>query len=971
MEKRIVKLVMLSSGLSVGLPVMAAQSVSKPNIIILTADDLGWNDISSPIGTESRGSKNHQTPNIDQFFSQSKVFTRAYTQQNSAPTRAALLTGQYAIRNGVFNVESLERGTGDPNSTMIIPPTQNLNIKNTTITFAETLRTVGYKNYIFGKVHGWNGDLNVDHGFDYNFSTGKQVVREGQNLSNYFAYNYKGTWIFNEPVYDKYAQPYSQAYINKNLKPFANGNNPDVLVNTPKHFTDAIGDCVIDQLAQVDKENPFCMWVCFHAIHSAIVSREDLYEKYQSRTTLDPRHTNYKYAALTEQLDQTVGRILAALEDPNGDGDKSDSMADNTVVIFSSDNGGVGGTHYNTPLRGEKGMYHEAGFRVPFAIRYPGKIAAGTVSKEPIHVVDYHPTLAEIAGATLPAPAQQVFDGESFAPILFGVKDTLARDFIHWHFPGYLDTRLAPTTTVSGRINGKVYKLHYYYEQQRYELYCLTNDEAESNNLLATPTQEMQSIADVLRNDMVTWLETNTYKMHYRSNGNEVELPVSTMTSEDKISFSNSEVDLGYVSVNNGFDNNSLVVWVDGATTLPAFTVEGSSAFDIQLPENVTMSQLSAGVQIPFHFNTTAPGTYLATITVNCGANTKSATLKAVVSGFGESFSKDFPETGTITDDELNELYANNPGWEGHALSIGPALKAGEYARISAAIGTIGAASFKSPEVSMTAPFLLKFRGRMIKAGVDNTKRNFMVLIDNDTIYNHQLALNNSYTTHAIRQFSYQADKPFQVEFSAVSSNAGADADGITLGEIQIDEATLPTVNVAVGQNLNLGLIAPGEEKEFAFPLKGWHLTSGLTAQVSRGASQISLLNNSFTANAGSIDEDMRIKLQAPVTLGNKTGLITISGGGLVVPSTRKLWVHYDVNSSQDVSQITIKSKIYSEGSFVKITTEVPTEIVIASLEGKVISKAKNTRVMSCGLSRGVYLISINGKVVKYVHFER
>ena len=532
MEKKITKLFLLTSGLSVGLPLMANRSVSKPNIIIITADDLGWNDISSPIGTENRGSKNHQTPNIDQFFTQSKVFTRAYTQQNSAPTRAALLTGQYAIRTGVFNVESLERGTGDPNSTMIIPPKQNNNILATTTTFAETLRTVGYKSYIYGKTHGWNGDLNVDHGFDYDFTVSKQVKKNGQNLSNYFAYKYNGKWIFNESVYDKYAQPYSQDYINKQLKPFANGNKPDVLLNTPKHLTDAIGDCVIDQLAQVDKGSPFCMWVCFHAIHSTIVSREDLYEKYRSRSLLDNRHTDYKYAALTEQLDQTVGRILAALDDPNGDGDKSDSMVENTVVIFSSDNGGVGGTHLNAPLRGEKGMFYEAGFRVPFAIRYPGKIAAGSVSNEPIHVVDYHPTLAEIAGVSITPSVQKALDGESFAPILFGTKDTLDRDFIHWHFPGYLDTRLAPTTTVSGRVNGKVYKLHYFYEQKRYELYCLTNDEIESINLLTNPTQEILNIATILRNDMVNWLVTNTFKMHYRSTGTEVELPVNNLISK-------------------------------------------------------------------------------------------------------------------------------------------------------------------------------------------------------------------------------------------------------------------------------------------------------------------------------------------------------------------------------------------------------------------------------------------------------
>lgn len=968
MQRKIVQLAMLSSGLSVTLPVMTATPVSKPNIIILTADDLGWNDISSAIGTDNRGSKNHQTPNIDRFFTQSKVFTRAYTQQNSAPTRAALLTGEYAIRTGVFNVESLERGISDPNSTIIIPPAQNNNINAATVTFAETLRTAGYKNYIFGKIHGWNGDLNVNHGFDYDFSISKQVNRDGQNLSNYMAYNYKGTWVFDDPDYNQYALPYTQAYINKNLKPFANGNNPDILVGTAKHLTDAIGDCVIDNITSADKSSPFCMWVCFHAIHSAVVSREDLYAKYQSRTTLDPRHTNYKYAALTEQLDQTVGRILAAIDDPNGDGDTSDSMAENTVVIFSSDNGGVGGTHLNTPLRGEKGMFHEGGIRVPLAVRYPGKIQAGTVSQEPVHVVDYHPTLAEIAGATLPAPAQHVLDGESFAPILFGQKDTLNRKFIHWHFPGYLDTRLAPTTTVSGKIGGKVYKLHYYYEQQRYELYCLTDDEVENNNLLAAPTPEIQQIANILRDDIVSWLETNTFKMHYRASGNEVELPISTLTSEDKISFSNSGIDLGYVSKGRSFDNNNLMLWVDGATTLPTFEVTGSEAFKVVLPQQLTMSELSAGVQLPFHFEAGSPGAYTTTITVNCGTNTKTATLKAVVSEFGESFSKSSPETGNITDDELNEMYAINEGWEGHSISITPALKAGEYPRVSAAIGTQGASGLISPEIRMNEPFQLQFRGRMIKGGVDNSRRTFMVLIGNDTVYNHQLGPNNSYTTHAIRQFTYQTDQPFRVKFSASSKNAGADGDGITLGEIQINKAITPTVNVGVAQNLELGDIAPGQEKEFSFPLKGWSLSSVLTAQVSSGASQISLLNNTFTAIEGKVDEPLRIKISAPLISGKQTASINITGGGIALPAYRKLWVHYDVNPFQEVPEIKTNTIISSEGSTVNVKTEFPSDIMFMSLEGRVISKAKNVLSHSYPLSSGIYLISVNAKTYKYVH---
>jgi arylsulfatase A-like enzyme len=872
MESKLVKYFVLSTGVSVAVPVVGVEPVVKPNILILFADDLGWNDISSPVGTDNRGSNNHQTPNIDRLFNEGRVFTRAYTQQNSAPTRAALLTGQYATRTGVFNVGSLDRGSGDANATLIVPPVQNNNILTSTLTFAEVLRTVGYKNYIFGKVHGWGGDLNADHGFDYDFSTGKKVIRDGEDLSNYLAYNYKGKWIFNEPAYDSYAMPYTQEYINKNLKPFANGNNPDLMLDKPKHFTDAIADCVIDQIAAANKDHPFCMWVSFHAIHSAIVSREDLYDKYSSRTALDSRHTNYKYAALTEQLDQTVGRILAALEDPDGDGDKSDSMVENTLVIFTSDNGGVGGTHYNTPLRGEKGMFHEGGIRVPMAVRYPGKISAGTVTQERVHVTDFLPTLADVAGAALPDSSEQMLDGESFAPVLFGVADTLKRSFIRWHFPGYLDTRLSPTTTVNGRVEGKVYKLHYYYEQQRYELYCITDDEVESNNLLSDPTPEQLSIAGILRDEMVRWLtETNTYQMYYRADNRPVELPVNEM---------------------------------------------------IVLPS------------------------------------------------FRETFNRTTPASGNITSEELNELYADNQGWEGDDLSIVPAQKAGEFSRLSAAIGTRVSSRLMSPEINYTEPFQLQFRGRMIKAGVDNNNRNFMVIAGNDTIYNHKLGLNNTYITHAIRQFTWQSDQPYRLNFAAVSSNAGAEGDGITVGEIEMNPSAGPTINVGVGHNWNAGSIAPEEEKEFNFSFKGWNLTSGLTAQLSGGGSNIQLLKTGFTPENGIVDDVLSVRVVAPQNQGLMTALITITGGGIVNPAYRKLWLHYDVNPFQDIPRVTGKKiSVHSFGKEVRITSDSPAEIMILSPEGRIIAQASNAGLLSKMLEPGIYLLTVDGKTSKYIHW--
>lgn len=516
-------------------PSLSAQINKQPNIILLFADDLGWNDISSPISTLGNGSKNHQTPNIDKLATQGMAFTNAYTQQNSAPTRAALLTGQYANRTHVYNVFGLDRYATNnkegitKEEARIVPASQEKeSIKPGTLTYARLLRDAGYRTYIFGKVHGFRLTDEDDCGFTYNFECNKKVKGDNKDNSNYFAFRTsKGNWIFDNPLYNNFAQPYTEEYIRRNLLPFANGNNPMMLVGTKKHFTDAIGDVVIDQIGKADKEKPFMMWVAFHAIHSTIVGRADLNEKYRNRTEMDERHENFKYAALTEQLDQTVGRILAALDDPNGDNDTSDSMRENTVVIFMSDNGGVhGGNHSNAPLRWAKGTLYEGGIRVPMMIRYPKMVKPNTVSNEPVHVIDFLPTFLDLAGLKY-ANKTHVLDGESLFPLLTGKIKTLKRDRLFWHFPGYMDERGIPASVINERIGDKRYKYRYCYEYDTHELYNLTDDIGEKVNLLAgKPTKQDLKIGNRLLTHLNQWIRsTNPLPMYYVADGEKVELP--------------------------------------------------------------------------------------------------------------------------------------------------------------------------------------------------------------------------------------------------------------------------------------------------------------------------------------------------------------------------------------------------------------------------------------------------------------
>jgi hypothetical protein len=253
---------------------------------------------------------------------------------------------------------------------------------------------------------------------------------------------------------------------------------------------------------------PFYMNLAYSAVHTPITPRADLAAKYNALPSTDPRHTDPNYAAFAETLDQAVGRVMAAVNDPNGDGNTSDSIAANTLLVFTSDNGGFIGDTDNTPLRESKGTQREGGLRVPLIAVMPGTIAAGTINDEAIHAVDFYPTYAEFAGASLPSLQMHVLDGESFAGILRGDKSALNRDAVFWHFPGYLDDRSVPTSVITKDTGGERYKLLYFYEDQRYELFNLTDDLGETTDLLASPISAADyAIARQMSSDLRAWLD--------------------------------------------------------------------------------------------------------------------------------------------------------------------------------------------------------------------------------------------------------------------------------------------------------------------------------------------------------------------------------------------------------------------------------------------------------------------------------
>lgn len=518
----------------------------KPNIIFIMADDLGWTDLSSPNTSLGNGSKYYESPNIDKLAQQGKSFTYAYTQQNCQPTRAALHTGQYATgpQNGVYNVGSLNRPSKRV-VTPIIPHTQNNYLKEECVSMFETLKPVGYHTAWFGKFHAIKLREHAQSylGVDYNLAVHKETnaTVDGAKVNNeFFSQNDDvNGWMFDNEGLKSYAQPYDATYIKNVLEPMKNGNDPWLLEGTPKHLTDALGDAVVDYIKDRSQEKePFFAYIPFHAVHVSILPRLDLKTKYKAKKSQDPRHTDAEYAAFVELLDQTVGRILNALDDPNGDGDTSDGIAENTLVIFYSDNGGYMGPTDNSPLRLRKGTYYEGGVRVPLIFRYSGVIAPNTVnSTQEVHAVDFYPTLAEMAGAKLPNPQEHEIDGKSIASVLKGEKESLDdKTELYWHFPGYMDVRNMPQSVIHYRhTNNQHYKLFYRYEDGSYELYNLSKDIGEKTNLLeGKPNQETLDLAMKMNTKLREWLlKRNAPTGSWRDSGKKVAYPPLDMKTNN------------------------------------------------------------------------------------------------------------------------------------------------------------------------------------------------------------------------------------------------------------------------------------------------------------------------------------------------------------------------------------------------------------------------------------------------------
>jgi arylsulfatase A-like enzyme len=446
-------LLLAVAGLTVAARAAAASS-AKPNIVYILADDLGWTDLAC------QGSTYYATPHLDRLASQGVRMLRYYNSQNCAPTRAVLMSGQYAPRTGIYTVNTLERGEA-ADRRMHVPANVN-QLPLDKFILPQALKAAGYATGMFGKWHLGNaGDYHPSRrGFD------EALVSDNQH--------------------------------------FGFTTIPPADYPAGQYFADFVTDRAVDFIGR-HRDQPFFLYVPHFAVHTPIQAKAAYIAAWEKQAP-QGTHWNPTYAAMIQSVDESVGRIMARLDELK--------LADNTVIIFSSDNGGLGGYQRteapsekkgftdNSPLRGGKGTLYEGGTRVPLIVRWPGVVPAGRTSEVPVAHVDVYPTLLDIAGGA--RRAGYPLDGVSFAPVLRNPSATLPREAIYWHFPGYLESYVHPRgwrTAPVGAIHAGDFKLLEFFETGTVELYNLRDDLGETRNLAAQSPAKVQE----LRAKLAAW----------------------------------------------------------------------------------------------------------------------------------------------------------------------------------------------------------------------------------------------------------------------------------------------------------------------------------------------------------------------------------------------------------------------------------------------------------------------------------
>lgn len=446
----------LSALLAIALLCLAVTSIhaKRPNFVFFLVDDLGYMDVGA-----NNADTFYETPNIDRLAAEGMRFTNGYAANPvCSPTRYSIMTGKHPSRVDATNYFS---GTREGR---FKPAILNDRMPLEEVTIAEALKEYGYATQFAGKWHlGPTEEYWPEQqGFDFN--------RGGCERGG----PYGGK---------KYFSPYG----NPRLSDGPDGEHlPDRLATETNNFIEA------------HRDQPFFAYLAFYSVHTPLIGRPDLVEKYKAKaerlgltgkTEFAPEEQNLPdekerqvrilqrhaiYAAMVEAMDLAVGKVLAKL--------KELGLDDNTVVCFTSDNGGLstseGSPTSNLPLRGGKGWLYEGGIREPFVIKWPGATEASSTCDVPVVSTDFYPTM--LAMAELPAKPDQHRDGISLVPLL-KQNGTINREAIFWHYPHYSNQGGFP----GAAMRAGDYKLLERFEDGRVHLFNLKDDISERNDLSA------------------------------------------------------------------------------------------------------------------------------------------------------------------------------------------------------------------------------------------------------------------------------------------------------------------------------------------------------------------------------------------------------------------------------------------------------------------------------------------------------
>ena len=438
-----------------------------PNIVFILVDDLGYTDVN-PFTFQP--DHYYETPNVTRLAGQGMTFTSAYTNAaNCAPTRAALMSGQYYPLQPIYTVNSGARGTASERK--LIPAENETTLPTEKTTIAEQLSEAGYSTAFMGKWHlGAPGETGPrQQGFDVNVG---------------------GTHSGHPSWEGAYFQP---------------NNNPEIDdAREGEYMTDYLFRKA-DAYIRRHRDEPFYLQLSPYSVHVPLQAPDSRIAPFKEKSPVG-QHNNPTYAAMIKSVDRGVGRIMRTLD--------SLGLKKNTLLVFYSDNGGLGGYRSiglekngitdHAPLKGGKGSFYEGGIRVPLIVRWPGVTRPGTTNDEPVTSIDFYPTLLEVAGAD--SPDEYPLSGTSMVPLLERSTARLDREHLYWHFPGYLqaygpgDWRTTPVSV----IRSGPWKLMKFYEGNRLELYNLDADIGETRNL----AEERPEKRDQLLNQLNEWLET-------------------------------------------------------------------------------------------------------------------------------------------------------------------------------------------------------------------------------------------------------------------------------------------------------------------------------------------------------------------------------------------------------------------------------------------------------------------------------